>query len=358
MTKSRRFAGRRTLNNQTEEGTGRPTGRDPGSIGAPVASIFASGGRRRLGGLGVALLALTLLLGACGDDSTDTGSDAAASDAAPSDGDAVLHIGAIPDQEPERLQRTYGLLSDYLADQLGVTVEYVPVTDYQGAVSAFRVGDLDAVWFGGLTGVQARLEVDGAQAIAQRDIDAAFTSVFIASTDAGIDPIADVAGLSAVAGHSLTFGSESSTSGRLMPQSFLAEAGVDPETDLDGPPGFSGSHDATIELVSAGTYEVGALNSQVWDDRMAEGAVDTDRVVEVFRTPPYYDYHWVARPDLDERLGEGFTDRLTEAFTALDASDPDQAEILDLFGAGSFIPTENANYAAIEAVGRQAGLIR
>lgn len=135
-------------------------------------------------------------------------------------------------------------------------------------MTGFAVGDLDTVWFGGLTGVHARLAVDGADAIAQRDIDEAFTSVFIARADAGIDPIADIDGLSVLAERSLTFGSESSTSGRLTPQSFLEQAGgaVD---DLRGEPGFSGSHDATIELVAAGAFEVAAFNSQVWDDRVA-----------------------------------------------------------------------------------------
>jgi phosphonate transport system substrate-binding protein len=298
------------------------------------------------------LIGLALIASACSDDPEASTSGSTA------ETEAVLRIGAIPDQEPERLQRTYDLLSDYLESEVGVTVEYVPVTDYQGAVTAFRVGDLDVVWFGGLTGVQARLEVEGADAIAQRDIDAEFTSVFITHIDAGIEPVSDVAGLSALAGHSFTFGSESSTSGRLMPQSFLAEAGIDVESSFDGAPGFSGSHDATIELVAAGTFEVGALNSQVWDDRRAEGVVDDGQVVEIFRTPPYYDYHWVAQPDLDERLGAGSRDRFVEALTGLDPADDTEAEILDLFGAGSFIVTENGNYAAIEAVGRDIGLIR
>ena len=81
-------------------------------------------------------------------------------------------------------------------------------------------------------------------------------------------------------------------------------------------------------------------------------------MVEIFRTPPYYDYHWVVRPELDERLGEGFSDDFVVALTALDPTDPDDAEILELFGAGSFIPTESSNYDTIEAVGRDAGLIR
>lgn len=307
------------------------------------------------------LVAVALAAAACGGSSdANTRTNEAESEGAGSSDQptTVLRIGAIPDQEPERLQRTYGLLADYLESALpDVTVEYVPVTDYQGAVTGFRTGDFDIVWFGGLTGVQARLEVDGANAIAQRDIDEAFTSVFIANASAGIDPVVDVAGLSVIEDHTFTFGSESSTSGRLMPQSFLSEAGLDLDVSFDGAPGFSGSHDATIELVKAGTFEVGALNSQVWDDRVVEGAVDPDQVIEIFRTPPYFDYHWVAQPDLDDRFGSGFTDLFVGALTTLDGANPGHVEILELFGAGSFVATSNGNYAAIEAVGREAGLI-
>ena len=313
------------------------------------------------------LLAFALLATACG---SSESSEAAASDP---EGEAVdateastesaelppLRIGAIPDQEPERLQRTYDLLADYLEAEIdGLTVEYVPVTEYSSAVTGFQVGDFDAVWFGGLTGVQARLEVEGSNAFLQRDIDESFTSVFIARADAGIDPFGSVDGLSALAGRSFTFGSESSTSGRLMPQSFLSNAGIDASADFAGDPGFSGSHDATIEVVAAGSFEVGALNSQVWDARVEEGVVNTDEVIEIFRTPPYFDYHWVAQPDLDSRFGEDFTTDLTDAFLGLDVSNPDHADILDLFGAGAFIVTDNDNYEAIELVGRETGLIR
>jgi phosphonate transport system substrate-binding protein len=290
------------------------------------------------------LLGLAVLLGACGDDDESGGR------AEP------LVIAGIPDQDPERLQRQFELVADHLSDAIGVDVVYEPVADYDAAVTAFRVGDLDLVWFGGLTGVQARLQVDGAQAIAQRDIDPEFRSVFIAGTGTGIEPFDSVDGLQAIAGHTFTFGSDSSTSGRLMPQSFLQDAGVE-LGDLEGEAGFSGSHDATIELVEAGTFEAGALNSQVWDARLAEGTIDTAKVTEVFRTPPYPDYHWVVRPDLAERYGDDIVERITEALTALDADDPADAAVLDLFGAGSFIPASNDDYAVIEEIGREIGRI-
>jgi phosphonate transport system substrate-binding protein len=293
--------------------------------------------------LPLALLALlAVVLAACGDDDAT--------------GDAEVErlvIGGIPDQDPDRLQRQFGLVADRLADELGIEVAYVPVADYDAAVSAFRVGDLDLVWFGGLTGVQARLQVDGARAIAQRDIDREFTTAFIAGTGTGIEPFDDVSGLTALAGRTFTFGSDSSTSGRLMPQKFLADAGVS-LSDLAGEPGFSGSHDATIELVSAGSFDAGALNSQVWEARVADGTADATRVEEVFRTPPYADYHWVVRPDVGDELIE----RIQAALLGLDASDPDDAAVLDLFGAGRFIETSDDAYADIETVAREVGLVR
>lgn len=263
---------------------------------------------------------------------------------------APLRISAIPDQHPEKLQRLYGSVAAYLSAKLGVPVEYVPITDYTASVTAFRVGDLDLVWYGGLTGVQARLQVPDAQAIAQRDIDAQFTSVFIANTRRGISTLADLKG------KTFTFGSESSTSGRLMPQYFLQQNGIT-LNDFAGEPGFSGSHDKTIDLVASGSFDAGALNSQVWKRRVAEGTVDT-AVVNVFWTsPPFADYHWVLHPSVAQRYGADFPAKIQQALYDLNADVPEERAILELFGAQKFIPTANENYTAIEQVGREIGLI-
>ncbi|MEB3331592.1 MAG: PhnD/SsuA/transferrin family substrate-binding protein, partial [Synechococcaceae cyanobacterium] len=114
--------------------------------------------------------------------------------------DQVLRISAIPDQKPEKLNRLYPLVAAQLGQQLGVTVKYVPMVDYTAAVSAFRTGDLDLVWFGGLTGVQARLQRPGAVVLAQRDIDVSFHSIFIASTRSGLQPVSNVKGLAELKG--------------------------------------------------------------------------------------------------------------------------------------------------------------
>lgn len=241
---------------------------------------------------------------------------------------------------------------------LGVPVTYKPVTDYTAAVSLFRTGDLQLVWFGGLTGVQARLQTPGAIPLAQRNIDDNFHSLFIANRSAGLRPVKDVKGLREFEGTRFTYGSQSSTSGYLMPAYFLDQAGVDPRTGFSGQPGLSGSHDKTIDLVTAGTFQAGAVNEQVYRSRAAAGTIDTGKVQVLFRTPAYHDYHWLLGPSAVERYGADFPARVTRAFTGLDPADPADAQLLDLFGAERFEPTTASNYTQIEGIGRQLGLVK
>ncbi len=268
----------------------------------------------------------------------------------------TLKISSIPDQDPDKLAARDGAMARYLAEALGVKVEYVPVTDYAASVSLFHTGDLDLVFYGGLTGTQARLQTPGSTLIAQRDIDATFRTVFIANAGTGIRPISSVGELNVLKGRRFTFGSESSTSGRLMPEYFLDQAGLS-ATDLAGPPGYSGSHDKTIDLVESGTYEAGALNIQVWQARLAAKSVDTAKVTPVFVTPPYHDYHWLAGPDTDQRFGAGFTERLRTAMLAISPAVPAQAELLTGYGAKAFVPTGAGNYREIESIARKLKLI-
>lgn len=308
---------------------GRRVARSGGSE-APLPPLSR---RALLAGAGVALAAAV----------TGCGRSAASSSAA-------LHVGAIPDQDPEVLQRLHGTVADALSAALDREVAYTPVTDYAAAVSLFAAGDLDLVWFGGLTGVQARLQTPGAEPVAQRTIDRAFTSVFVVHAGTGLAPSAD---LTALAPLRFTYGSPTSTSGRLMPAYFLREAGVDPQ-GFPGGPGFSGSHDATLALVASGSYQAGVLNAQVWRARSEAGAVDP-AVVRYADTPPYPDYHWLLGPRAAGRTGvPDLAQRLRAFFTGLPPGSP----VLELFGADGFVPARAADYDRIEQIARELGLVR
>ena len=292
--------------------------------------------------VGVLLAAVPLLLGAC----------SASESAASSDGELpTLVIGGIPDQEVALLEERFDGIAEYMAQELDIPVRYQESTDYAAVVTAFSTGDIQLGWFGGLTGVQARLETPGARAVAQRPIDQTFRSVFIASADIQADGLGDLAGTR------FTFGSESSTSGHLMPRYFLGEAGIDPEADFDGQVGYSGSHDKTFALVESGSFEAGVLNESVWDRAVAEGDVDTAKVREVSRTEEYFDYHWVASPEIDETYGEGTTDEIVQVLTGMDEAGAEARQLLELFEDEAFVETTDKNYARIEEVARDLGLV-
>ena len=138
----------------------------------------------------------------------------------------------------------------------------------------------------------------------------------------------------------------------------LNKSGVKLSDFVGGNPGFSGSHDATIKLVESGTYEAGALNEQVWKARLLEGKTNPSKVKVIWRTPPYHDYHWLARPDLNKRFGNGFTSRLRKILISFSKENPRQKIILEAFGAEKFITSENKNYIEIEKIGREIGKIK
>ena len=259
-------------------------------------------------------------------------------------------MGGIPDQDTSLVSRRFGEVADYLSDKLGVDVRYIPSADYSAVVVAFKNGDLHLGWFGGLTGVQARQAVPGSEAIAQRARDEAFHSKFIVQAGIQAESLKDLKGLT------FTFGSESSTSGHLMPRYYLRQEGVDPETDFrPNGPIYSGSHDKTWKLVESGAAHAGALNEAVWQRAVDQGKVDLNKVRELSTTPAYNDYNWTIRRDVDEIFGDGFKDKVRQALLEMGKEKP---EIVRLFDAQAFIPTSNGRYDEILEVATELGIVR
>ncbi len=276
----------------------------------------------------VLLVGLELSVAACGGAAT---------------GRQAIVIGGIPDQDVALLEERFDGIAEHLEQELGIPFEYRPSVNYAAVVTAFGNGDVTLGWFGGLTGVQARLAAPGAHAIVQRPRDRQFHSVFVVHRAVKADSLPELRGLTFV------FGSESSTSGHLMPRYYLRRAGIDPDTDFSGRPSYSGSHDKTWKLVEAGSFQAGVLNEAVWESAVEEGRVDTARVRAIVTTPPYFDYHWVAHPRIDQLYGAGTIERIQRALLQMSSSDPPQARrTLELFDTDRFVPTTDRNYARIE----------
>ena len=260
----------------------------------------------------------------------------------------VFKVTTIPEEAASEQLRKFAPLVKYLESQLGTKVEFIPVTDYPAAVEALVNKQVDMVWFGGFTFVQAKIRSgDKIIPIAQREEDAQFSSVFITQTGSGIKALTDLKG------KNVSFGSQSSTSGHLMPRSLLLDAGLNPERDFKRV-AFSGAHDATIASVVSGRVDAAALDITVWRKFVEEKKVDTTVVNVFYTTPPYFNYNWSVHADMPVAQRE----RLTKALLSLNMNTAEGKEILTLARATKFIPTRADNYKGLEQAGRSAGLIK
>ena len=262
----------------------------------------------------------------------------------------VFTFTAIPDQDEQQLQKRFGKVADYLSEQLGVEVRYIPVKSYAAAVSAFRNDQVQLAWFGGLSGVRARQLVPGSVAIAQGVEDQAFETWFIANKQAGIDASANLS--EKLRGLRFTFGSKGSTSGRLMPEYYVRQQFNQAPDKVFSRVGFSGDHSRTIALVQSGAYQAGAVNFKVWQRELAEGKIDTSKVDVIWKTPAYPDYQWSVRGDIEQRWGKGFTDKLQQVLLNIK-----QPEILKSFPRSGFIKADNSDYQPILDTAKNIGLI-
>ncbi len=266
---------------------------------------------------------------------------------------------AIPDQDESRLQQRFDKVAAYLQAQLGVEVKYVPVKSYAAAVTAFRNDQVQLAWFGGLSGVQARMLVPGSHAIAQGYEDQFFKTYFIAHRESGLlqedlqkNHSASDQFPQGITGKTFTFGSKGSTSGRLMPEFYVREhLGQSPDQAFKRV-GFSGDHSRTIALVQSGAYEVGAVNYKVWEAALANKTVDPNQVQVIWQTPAYPDYQWTVRGDVNARWGADFADKVKSALLAID-----QPELLNAFPRQSFVEAKNSDYSPIKDTAIAIGLI-
>lgn len=264
---------------------------------------------------------------------------------------ADFKFTAIPDQDTARLQQRFGKIADYLTDALGFNVTYVPVKSYSASVQAFKNNEVQMAWFGGLSGVQARLGVAGSKAIAQGEEDEHFVTYFIAHHSTNLSPSEDFP--MGIAGRSFTFGSKGSTSGRLMPEYYIREAFSKAPENIFSAVGFSGDHSKTIALVQSGSYQVGAVNFKVWQKELEAGKIDTKNVTVIWKTPEYPDYNWTVRGDVDEAFGSGTVKKIQDALLAI--TDP---ELLDAFPRKRFIAADNSIYQPILTTGKAIGIFR
>jgi phosphonate transport system substrate-binding protein len=292
----------------------------------------------RLFGAAAALVLVALASLACGDQG---GARAAAGE--------KLRVGLVPNIAPDTQRAGYEPFARYLEQATGRRVELFVATNYAGTVAALESGQLDLAYLGGLTYVQARRRTTLVPLVTEIDRDTGtreYLSQIVTRADSGIGRLADLAG------KDFAFGDPSSTSGSLYPRAMLVEAGFAcSRTALDSCPPlgrvlFAGGHDAAAQALVSGQVAAAGIEARILEGLQRDGKVP--RSLHVLAERRVMGYPWVVPASLDA----GLRGRLVDAFEGI--ADP---SLLDLLRARGYQAVGPQEYAEIERLGRQLGLV-
>jgi phosphonate transport system substrate-binding protein len=255
-----------------------------------------------------------------------------------------IRVGMVPDAGATQVSvEQKKPLKDYLEAAMGQPVELIIPTNYNATVEALGNGSLDFAYLGGLTYLKAHAQY-GVTPLVQRQSDQQFHSLFITQAGSAIQSLADLKG------KSFAFGDINSTSGHLMPYFVMRNAGINPDGDLKFR--YTGSHPATAKAVEAGAVEAGALDETVFRQVTSNGDVNPSKVRVFFTTPPFVDYVWVARKDINPALAE----RFAKAFLSLEG--PKDGQVLDILRGNQFVRANDEEYGTLRFVAQQLGMLQ
>ncbi|HZX41296.1 MAG TPA: phosphate/phosphite/phosphonate ABC transporter substrate-binding protein, partial [Myxococcaceae bacterium] len=259
--------------------------------------------------------------------------------------EAPLRVSMIPTTDPSKMLRDAEPLVARLEKATGRKVTLTIPQNYAAVVEAMVQGQVDLAHLGGFTFVQANRRA-GAVPLVQRARDRDFHSRFITARD-------DVRSLADLKGKRFAFGDVNSTSGHLMPAYFMRKEGVDPAVVDQAI--YTGGHDATALAVAERRVDAGALDEAVWERLTGEGKVDPAKVRVFWSTPPFVDYVWAARKDLDPTVAK----KVADAFLALDPARPEDLPILELLSAkGRYVAVDVAAYGPLRDAALREGLLK
>jgi len=251
---------------------------------------------------------------------------------------AMLRIAPLPDEDPAALQRRYQPLLDFLKAEAGINAKLVLAKDYSHLLELFNSKQIDMANFGAATYLKAHSQ-SSAEALVMRDIDLLFTSVILVKKSS---PVTNLAGLK---NKSFVFGSKLSTSGHLMPRSFLKGYDIDPEIFFSSV-AFSGAHDKTAYMVRDGKAYAGVMNASIARAMLKDGRLKEDELRILWETPQYPDYVWAIQKEFPAKSKAA----LLEAFLSLDREKPQHRMILDSLGANYYVATNHEVFTGLERI--------
>jgi ABC-type phosphate/phosphonate transport system substrate-binding protein len=204
-------------------------------------------------------------------------------------------------------------MRDYFRE-VGPAIDYVLYSNYDRQVKALLSGQIDVAWNTNLAWLKVKHQTGGTcRALAMRDVDARFTTVFVARKASGVSSLADLRG------KRVALGSADSAQAALLPYHYMQEAGLEPARDctlirfdLDvGKHGDTGTSELEVlRALREGQADAGALGDSTWARQVAEGRIDARQVYSFWTSPGYCHCNFTVLARFPEDVGRAWTESL------------------------------------------------
>lgn len=248
-----------------------------------------------------------------------------------------IRFGLIPSEGGTDIVERFKPVITQLESELGRPVEAFSATEYLGIITAMKNKQVDVVYFGPKSYVEAN-RIAGAVAVAKElNLDglAGYYGIIVTHRDSGITTLAEAKG------RRFGFTTPNSTSGFLVPSiGIIEETGMSPD-EYFGEVSYTGTHGNAVRAVLAGDLEVAATNTL--DLRaMEQSGLDSSNLVEIWRSPMIPAGVIAVRDDLPE----SFHRQVAEALVKLSTDE----EAMEQMARGGFEHATDEEYDIIRVL--------
>lgn len=227
----------------------------------------------------------------------------------------------------------------------GVPIDFVLFSNYERQVDALLSGQIDIAWNTNVAYVRTVRRTEGrCRALAMRDTDLRFRTLFVARTGTGYR------GLSALAGRRVALGSRDSGQARILPLHYLQRAGLgDDDVELVrfdsdvGKHGDTGSSELdALRAVLDDEADAAAIGITTWEAIQAR-QLAPDALEVVWSSPDYCHCNFTALDKLDRDRAETWVEQLL----AMDWDHPAHRRILELEGLRRWVRPQLDGYESL-----------
>jgi phosphonate transport system substrate-binding protein len=233
-------------------------------------------------------------------------------------------------------------------------MDFVLFSNYGRQVESLIEGTIDLAWNTNLAWVRSVAQTDGAcRALAMRDTDAVFQTVFVTRAGNKIDGLADLAG------RRLALGSQDSAQAAILPVHFLEHDGpglaavdvhrINSDVGKHGDTGRS-ELDALREVLED-RADAAAIGSNTWAaigrEELMPGAFEA-----FWESPTYSHCNFTAMPSVTEERTQPWVEHLM----AMDWDNPEHRPILEMEGLRAWIPPRLEGYDSLFEAVREQGI--